>query len=152
MGNTWFKKTDKRKITYSAGGCGTEIDFVLGGGGHRKYIRDVKVIPWKLQHRLVVINLDKKVLKKVVRKERIIRRKIWKLKENQTRVRFEKRVKELVSTDAPDLWKTFKDGVLKACDELCGKKKSRRDQGDMWWWNEEVKDTITRKKAAFKEL
>ena len=22
----------------------------------------------------------------------------------------------------------------------------------MWWWNEEVKDTIIRKKAAFKEL
>ena len=46
----------------------------------------------------------------------------------------------------------FWDGVLKACDELCGKKKSRRDQGDMWWWNKEVKNTITRKKAAFKEL
>ena len=110
------------------------------------------MIPWELQHRMVVVDLDKKVLKKIVRKERIIRRKIWKLNENQTRVRFEKRVKELVSTDAPDLWKTFGDGVLKACDELCGKKKSRRDQGDMWWWNEEVKDTITRKKAAFKEL
>ena len=68
-------------------------------------------------------------------------------------MRFEKRVKELVSTDAPDLWKTSRDGVLKACDELCGKKKSRRDQGDMRWWNEEIKfDTITRKKAAFKEL
>ena len=67
-------------------------------------------------------------------------------------MRFEKRVKELVSTDAPDLWKTFSDSVLKACDELCGKKKSRRDLGDMWWWNKEVKDTITRKKAAFKEL
>ena len=66
-------------------------------------------------------------------------------------MRFEKRVKELVRTDAPDLWKTFRDGVLKACDELCGKK-SRRDQEDMWWWNEEVKDTIIRKKAAFKEL
>ena len=26
-----------------------------------------------------------------------------------------------------------------------------RDQGDMWWWNEEIKDTIARK-AAFKEL
>ena len=57
-----------------------------------------------------------------------------------------------MSADAPDLWKTFKDGVLKACDELCGKEKSRRDQGDMWWWSEEVKDTITRKKAALKEL
>ena len=67
-------------------------------------------------------------------------------------MRFEKRVKELVRTDASDLWKTFRDGVLKACDELFGKKKSRRDQGDMWWWNEEVKDTIIRKKAAFKQL
>ena len=62
-----------------------------------------------------------------------------------------KRVKELVSTDVPDLWKTIKDGVLKACGEVCGKK-STRDQKDMWWWNEEVKDTIARKKAAFKEL
>ena len=26
----------------------------------------------------------------------------------------------------------------------CGKK-SKRDRGDMWWWNEEVKDTIARK-------
>ena len=152
MAHTWLKKTDKRKIAYSAGGCGTEIDFVLVGKKYRKYISDVKVIPWELQHRLLVVDLDRTVLKKVVRNERIIRRKIWKLNKNQTRVRFEKRVKELMSTDAPDLWKTFKDGVLKACDELCGKKKSRRDQGDMWWWNEEVKDTITRKKAAFKEL
>ena len=32
---------------------------------------------------------------------------------------FEKRAKELGSTDAYDLWKTFKDVVLKACDEVC---------------------------------
>ena len=31
VANTWFKKTDKRKITCSAGGCGIEIDFVLVG-------------------------------------------------------------------------------------------------------------------------
>ena len=52
----------------------------------------------------MVVDLDKKVLKKVVRKQRIIRRKVWKLNENRTSIRFEKRVKELVSTDAPDLW------------------------------------------------
>ena len=34
---------------------------------------------------------------------------------------------------------------------MCGKK-SRRDQVDMWWGNEEVKNTIATKKAAFKEL
>ena len=110
------------------------------------------MIPWELQHRLVVVDLDKKVLQKVVRKQRIIRRKICKLNGNQTRVRFEKKVKELVSTDAPDLWKPFKNNVPKACDEMCGKKKFRRDRGDMWWWNEETEDTIARKKAAFKEL
>ena len=64
VANTWFKKTDKRKITYSGSGCGTEIDFVLVGEKYRKYIRDVKVIPWELQHRMVVVDLDKKVLKK----------------------------------------------------------------------------------------
>ena len=47
------------------------------------------MISWELQHRMVVVDLDEKVLKKV-RKERIIRRKIWKLNENRTRVRFEK--------------------------------------------------------------
>ena len=87
-----------------------------------------------------------------MRKQQIIRRKIWKWNKNQTRVRFEKRAQKLVSTDAPDLWKTFKDGILKACDEVCGTKKSRRDRGDMWWWNEEVQDTIARKKVTFKEL
>ena len=58
VANTWFKKTDERKVTYSAGGCETEIDFVLVGETYRRYIRNVTVIPWKLQHRLVVV--DKK--------------------------------------------------------------------------------------------
>ena len=104
---------------------------MLVGEKYRKYKRDVKVIPRELQHRLVVVDLDKMVLKKIMGKQRIIRGKIWKLNENRTRVRFEKRVKELVSTDAPDFWKTLKDGVLKACDEVYGKKKSSKDRGDM---------------------
>ena len=91
--NTWFYKADKGKITCSARGCETEIDFVLVGEKYRKYVRDVKVIQWELQHRLVVVDLDKKILKKFVRKQRIIRRKIWKLNENRTRVRFEKKEK-----------------------------------------------------------
>ena len=121
---------------------------MLVGEKCRKYVRDVKVIPCELHHRLVVIDLDEKVMKK----QRITRRKIWKLNQNQTGVRIEKRVKELLSTDAPDLWKTFKDGVLKTCNVVYGKKKSRRDRGDMWWWNKEIKDVIARKKVTFEEL
>ena len=55
----------------------------------------VKVIPWKLQHKLV-IDLNKQILKKIVKKEWIIKRML-KLNENHTRVIFEKRVRELVT-------------------------------------------------------
>ena len=136
-------------MTYSAGENETEIDFVLVGKGNRKYLRDVKVIPGELQHRLVVTDLVKK---KVARKKAIERRKVWKLKEDDTRARFEGRVGELVSPDAADLWKCFKEGVLQACDEVCGKKKGRRDQGDTWWWNEDVKEAIARKNDAHEEM
>ena len=112
----------------------SDVHFVLVGKRNRKYLRDVKIIPCELQHRLVVKNLVKKKLKKVVRKEVIRRRKVWKLKEDDTRARFEGRVEELVSADALDLWKCFKEQVLKACDEVCGQKKRKRYQGDTWWW------------------
>ena len=55
MPNTWFRKGEKTKVTYSAGGNESEIDFVLVGMGNGKYLRDV-----------VVVDL---VMKKVVRKE-----------------------------------------------------------------------------------
>jgi len=46
-----------------------------------------------------------------------------------------------------DLWKSCKDKVLTACDKLYGKTLVRRDRGNTWWWNEEVKDA-----KAYKEL
>ena len=61
------------------------------------------------------IDLDKKVPEKIVRKQWIVR-KMWKLNENQTRVKFDN--SKLVSADMSDLLKTFKDGALKACDEV----------------------------------
>ena len=44
----------------------------------------------------------------------------------------------------------LQEWCLKACDDLCGKTKGRRDQGNTWWWNEQVKEAIDRKKKAFK--
>jgi len=152
VANTWFRKGEKRKVTYRAGENESEIDFVLVGKGNRKYLRDVKVIPGELHDRLVVVDLVNKKVKNVVRKEAIERRKVWKLKEDDERARFEERVGELVSADAPDLWKCFREGMLKAFLEVCGKMKGRRDQGDTWWWNKDVKEAIARKKDAHKEM
>ena len=44
------------------------------------------------------------------------------------------------------------DGVIKACDEVCGKKRGRRSKGDTWWWNKEVKEAVSRKKEAHKAM
>ena len=44
---------------------------------------------------------------------------------------------------------SYKNGVLQACDELCGKTKARGSWGNTWWWNEQVKIAIDRKKRAF---
>ena len=128
VANTWFRKGEERKVTYSVGENESKIDVLLMGNGNRKYLRDVKVLPGELQHRLVVMDLVKKKVKKVVRNEAIEgRRKVWKLKEDDTRAIFEGRVGELVRVDAPDLWKCFK-----VCDEVCGKKKKEeRSRGNM---------------------
>ena len=39
--------------------------------------------------------------------------------------KFEEKVVELVDTDSMDLWGSYKNEVLQACEELCGKTKRR---------------------------
>ena len=46
------------------------------------------------------------------------------------------------------MWGHFKDEVLEACDEVCGKKRGQRSKGVTWWWNEEVKEAVSRNKEA----
>ena len=53
---------------------------------------------------------------------------VWKLKERETQKKFERRVEELVDVKTTTLWESFRDGVLTACDELCGKKKVRMEE------------------------
>ena len=132
-------------------------------------------VPGELQHRLVVVDVEESKLKKSVKKSKRVRWRGWKLKEKEIKEEFEQRVVELVDTEAVDLWESYKNEVLKACDELCGlvdteavdlwesyknevlkacdelrgKTKGRRDQGNTWWWNEQVKEAIDRKKKAF---
>ena len=48
MANTWFRKGEKRKVTYSGGEIRTEFAFILVGKENRKYLRDVKFIPGEL--------------------------------------------------------------------------------------------------------
>ena len=49
-------------------------------------------------------------------------------------------------------WGHFTDGVLKACDEVCWKKRGMKSKGDTWWWNEEAKEAVSRKKDPQKAM
>ena len=110
----------------------------------------MKVIPGELQHRLVVVDVEEQKLKKPVKKSKRVRWKVWKLKGMEIKQKFEEIVVELVDTDSMDLWESYKNGLLQACDELRGKTKARGSRGNTWWWSELVKDAIDRKKKAFK--
>ena len=59
---------------------------------------------------------------------------------------------KVVYIGGPNLRGHLKDGVLKACDEVCGKTWRRRSKGGTWWWNEDVKEAVSRKKDAHKAI
>ena len=46
-----------------------------------------------------------------------------KLKENNMIAKFQKRDKELVDADVLNIRNASRNGILKACDEVCGKQK-----------------------------
>ena len=58
---------------------------------------------------------------------------MWKLKEKDIKETFEEIV-ELVDTDSMDLWGSYKNGVLQACNKLCGKTKGKVSRGNARWW------------------
>ena len=77
--------------------------------------------------------------------------KINLLKDVVFRLQFGEKVIKLVDIRAPNLWGHFKNGVLKACVEVCGKK-SGRSKGDTRGWNEEVMEAVSGMKEAYKAM
>ena len=91
MANMWFKKKTKRKIALKSGKNKSEIGFVVRKE-HRKHLKDIKVIPWEPQRRLLVVDVDKRKLNKVVEQEPRVKCMVWKLKEREMQQKFEKNV------------------------------------------------------------
>ena len=82
----------------------------------------MKTIPGEFQHALVIADIDKMKIRNVVRKTFTERRKITLLKDVKIKKPFEEKVIELVDVGVLNLSGHFKDEVLEACDEVCGKR------------------------------
>ena len=90
----------------------------------------MKVIPGEVQHGLVVTYIDRRKSNGHMTWNNVLRRRLWKLKEIST-TQFQTLIAEFGGYRIPDLWKPFKDGVLNACDKVCGKKVLQRNRGSI---------------------
>ena len=93
---------------------------------HQPSIQNMKAIHGEIQHALVIADIDKKKIRKVVRKTCAERRMISLLKYEMMRKRFEEKVMTLVDVGVPNLCGHFKDGILKACGEVCVRRSKGR--------------------------
>ena len=84
-----------------------------------------------------------------MRKTSADRREVSLLKYVKNRKRFEEKVIKLVDVEAQNMWGYFKDGILR---HVCGKSRGRLSKEDTWWWNEDVKEAVSRKKDAHKTV
>lgn len=102
-----------------------------------------------LQHRMVRADLliaDAK--KKEWKGERKI--KMWKLKNENTRKKFENVFSERMML-GDGSWKQLEVNITEAGIEVCGETSGKRGrERETWWWNEEVQHKIKEKKTAYK--
>ncbi|KAK3549087.1 hypothetical protein QTP70_031342 [Hemibagrus guttatus] len=129
--NTYFQKREEHRVTYKSGGRRTQVDYILCRRGNLKEISDCKVVVGESvarQHRMVVCRMTLMVCKKKRSKIEIEKKtKCWKLKKEECLIRETGRKVLGVSSG------------------------SRKEDKETWWWNEEVQDSIQRKRLAKKK-
>ena len=99
---------------------------------HQWFTQNTKATPGEFQHALVIADIHKQKMRKVVRMTCPERRKISLQKDVKIRKRYEEKVNKLVDVGAQNMWGHFKDGISRACDEVSGKKGG----GETWRWDE----------------
>jgi len=81
--NTWFDKSDLRKVSYESGGNQTVVDYVLVDHRERSVVADVTIIrgePCLLQHKLLVCHLVIKQWRPKRKSNIMSKSKVYKLK------------------------------------------------------------------------
>ena len=149
--NSYFKKREEHKITYKSGGRSTQIDFILCRRCHLKEFSDCKALPWESvarQHRVLVgkLNLEVKTRRKVRTEPKI---KWWRLKDEAYNTTFKQEVSQALTVREEVSWEEISGTVREKAIQVLGMTSGRRKENkETWWWNEEVQESIKRKKLA----
>ncbi|KAK3570787.1 hypothetical protein QTP86_025428 [Hemibagrus guttatus] len=154
--NTYFQKREEHRVTYKSGGRSTQVDYILCRRGNLKEISDCKVVVGESvarQHRMVVCRMTLMVCKtKTSKIEK--KTKWWKLKKEECCEEFRQKLRRALGGQVvlPDDWETTAEVIRETGRKVLGVSSGRRKEDkETWWWNEEVQDSIQRKRLAKKK-
>ncbi|KAK3572845.1 hypothetical protein QTP86_008260 [Hemibagrus guttatus] len=155
--NTYFQKREEHRVTYKSGSRRTQVDYILCRRGNLKEISDCKVVVGESlarQHRMVVCRMTLMVCKKKKSKIEIEKKtKWWKLKKEECCEEFRQRLRQALGGQVvlPDDWETTAEVIRETGRKVLGVSSGRRKEDkETWWWNEEVQDSVQRKRLAKK--
>ncbi|KAK3540502.1 hypothetical protein QTP70_032462 [Hemibagrus guttatus] len=154
--NTYFQKREEHRVTYKSGGRRTQVDYILCRRGNLKEISDCKVVVGESvarQHRMVVCRMTLMVCKK--KRSKIEKKtKWWKLKKEECCEEFRQKLRQALGGQVllPDDWEATAEVIRETGRKVLGVSSGRRKEDkETWWWNEEVQDSIQRKRLAKKK-
>ncbi|KAK3505605.1 hypothetical protein QTP70_004923 [Hemibagrus guttatus] len=154
--NTYFQKREEHRVTYKSGGRRTQVDYILCRRGNLKEISDCKVVVGESvarQHRMVVCRMTLMVCK-MKRSKLVKKTKWWKLKKEECCEEFRQKLRQALGGQVvlPDDWETTAEVIRETGRKVLGVSSGRRKEDkETWWWNEEVQDSIQRKRLAKKK-
>ncbi|KAK3553518.1 hypothetical protein QTP70_004198 [Hemibagrus guttatus] len=155
--NTYFQKREEHRVTYKSGGRRTQVNYILCRRGNLKEISDCKVVVGESvarQHRMVVCRMTLMVCKKKRSMIKIEKKtKWWKLKKEECCEEFRQKLRQTLGGQVvlPDDWETTAEVIRETGRKVLGVSSGRRKEDkETWWWNEEVQDSIQRKRLAKK--
>ncbi|KAK3550949.1 hypothetical protein QTP70_010876 [Hemibagrus guttatus] len=154
--NTYFQKREEHRVTYKSGGRRTQVDYILCRRGNLKEISDCKVVVGESvarQHRMVVCRMTLMVCK--TKRSKIEKKtKWWKLKKEECCEEFRQKLRQALGGQVvlPDDWETTAEVIRETGRKVLGVSSGRRKEDkETWWCNEEVQDSIQRKRLAKKK-
>ncbi|KAK3561329.1 hypothetical protein QTP86_030628 [Hemibagrus guttatus] len=156
--NTYFQKREEHRVTYKSGGRRTQVDYILFRRGNLKEIGDCKVVVGESvarQHWMVVCRITLMVCKKKRSKIEIEKKtKWWKLKKEECCEEFRQKLRQALGGQVvlPDNWEATAEVIRETGRKVLGVSSGRRKEDkETWWWNEEVQDSIQKKRLAKKK-
>ena len=153
--NTYFVKKPAHRVTYSSGGCSSQVDYIILKRRRIKEVVDTKVVASESvakQHRIKVSAII--IWEKWRKAPKLVKRiKWWKLKDSKVSNKFKMDVIKSKILGGQNDWKRIAEMIRSIARRKLGEtlgKISTAGRRETWWWNQEVQEKLKDKKKAKK--